>query len=135
MKIGKCILCDNILKYKRGDRKIKKFCNTQCMQDYKLNERMLLLEQNLLTGNPKTIKRCILKRDGHKCVICNNEKWFGEPIPLIMDHIDGNSENNKSDNLRLVCGNCDMLLPTYKSKNKGNGRAVRRQRYQEGKSY
>jgi len=38
-------------------------------------------------------------------------------------------------NLRLVCGNCDMLLPTYKSKNKGNGRHNRRKRYAEGKSY
>jgi hypothetical protein len=52
-----------------------------------------------------------------------------------MDHIDGNSENNHLSNLRLVCGNCDMLLPTYKSKNKGNGRAYRRERYANGKSY
>lgn len=26
------------------------------------------------------------------------------------------------DNLRLVCGNCDMQLPTYKSKNKNSDR-------------
>ncbi len=135
MKIDKCQHCNNILEYKKGDRSNKKFCNIQCQQDHKLLERMKLMEQGLLFGEPRTIKRCVLKRDGHKCVICHNEKWMGEPIPLIMDHIDGNSDNNKGDNLRLVCGNCDMLLPTYKSKNKGNGRAVRRQRYQEGKSY
>ena len=52
-----------------------------------------------------------------------------------MDHIDGNSDNWMDNNLRLVCGNCDMQLPTYKSKNLGNGRYKRRQRYLEGKSY
>jgi len=53
----------------------------------------------------------------------------------VMDHIDGNADNNSLDNFRLVCGNCDMQLPTYKNKNKGNGRAWRRKRYAEGKSY
>ena len=42
-----------------------------------------------------------------------------------MDHIDGNSENNRLDNLRLICSNCDMQLPTYKAKNKGKGRKDR----------
>lgn len=52
-----------------------------------------------------------------------------------MDHIDGNSDNWSLDNLWLVCGNCDMLLPTYKGKNIGNGRYKRRERYKQGKSY
>ena len=33
-----------------------------------------------------------------------------------------------------VCGNCNMQLPTFASKNRGNGRFYRRQRYAEGKS-
>ena len=49
--------------------------------------------------------------------------------------MNGDSENCALDNLRLVCGNCDMQLPTYKSKNRGKGRAWRRRRYAEGKSY
>jgi len=56
-------------------------------------------------------------------------------MPLVLDHVDGNSENNKLENFRLVCGNCDMQLPTYKNKNKGNGRHYRMKRYKEGKSY
>ena len=56
-------------------------------------------------------------------------------MPVVMDHIDGNSDNWLDSNLRLVCGNCDMQLPTYKNKNKGKGRHSRRLRYQQGKSY
>jgi hypothetical protein len=80
-------------------------------------------------------KRYIKEKTGHKCSICLIQEWQGKPVPLVLDHISGNSEDWSITNLRLVCGNCDMQLPTYKSKNKGNGRAFRRQRYAEGKSY
>jgi hypothetical protein len=58
-----------------------------------------------------------------------------KPIGLILDHIDGDHANNSIENLRLVCGNCDMQLPTYKSKNRGKGRAFRRERYAKEMSY
>jgi hypothetical protein len=51
---------------------------------------------------------------------------MGERVPLILDHIDGNSTNWSVANLRLVCGNCDMQLPTYKGRNKGSGREWRK---------
>lgn len=56
-------------------------------------------------------------------------------MPLVLDHVDGDSTNGKLDNLRVICNNCDALTPTYKSKNIGKGRAFRRKRYEEGKSY
>lgn len=70
------------------------------------------------------------------CAICGGPStWQGLPLTLILDHIDGNPDNSRRDNLRLVCPNCDSQLPTYKSRNRGNGRSYRRQRYADGKSY
>ena len=86
------------------------------------------------------IRNALLRIRGNKCEICGVEEWTGvndepRPILLVMDHINGDSSDNKLSNVRLVCSNCDATLPTYKSKNKGNGRHSRRQRYADGKSY
>ena len=61
--------------------------------------------------------------------------WLGQPIPLEMDHTDGNHRNNSLDNLKLLYPTCHALTPTYKAKNKGNGRYSRMKRYHNGKSY
>ena len=91
--------------------------------------------QECLTGMDKTIKKYLINRLGNHCQICGVSSWIGKELVLVLDHVDGNSNNNHRNNLRLVCPNCDSQLPTFKSKNKGKGRHSRRKRYSEGKSY
>jgi hypothetical protein len=57
------------------------------------------------------------------------------PLALVLDHIDGDPTNNRRENLRLICLNCDSRLPTYKSRNRGRGAHYRRRRYADGQSY
>lgn len=53
------------------------------------------------------------------CQCCNIEPWWnGKEMPLILDHINGINNDNRLENLRFVCSNCDSQLPTYKSKNR-----------------
>lgn len=47
-------------------------------------------------------------------------------VPIQMEHIDGNSTNNRLENLKLLCPNCHSLTPTYGALNKGSGRKNRK---------
>jgi hypothetical protein len=66
-------------------------------------------------------KRVVIEQGG-KCFRCNVSEWMGEPLTLQVDHEDGDTRNNKRDNLRGLCPNCHSQTPTYcgKKRNRGN---------------
>ena len=120
----RCLNCG-----KEPSRSFYKYCSNKCQQEYVWSLLVVEIEslQRIPDGrSDRVIKRYLLEKTGHQCSICKNTDWMGDPIPLELDHIDGNSSNSNLNNFRLVCGNCGMKLPTYKSKNKGNGREYRR---------
>jgi hypothetical protein len=117
------------------------YCSNACQQ---AAERRRNIATWLETGEVRTayshsghfIRHHLLAQQFECCAICgSNDEWMGLPLAFVLDHIDGNASNNNRDNLRLVCPNCDSQLPTFKARNRGNGRAWRRQRYLDGKSY
>lgn len=73
----------------------------------------------------RTVRQYLIYKYGNKCMICGLEKWQNQKIPLVCDHIDGNSKNTDITNFRIICNNCDALLPTFKGKNRGKGRKMR----------
>lgn len=54
-----------------------------------------------------------------QCEVCMGTRWNGKPIPLELDHVDGDRANNLLENLRLLCPNCHALTPTYRGRNIG----------------
>jgi len=133
-----CCFCKSPIK-----KNAVKYCSLRCQADHRwarLEEQVRINNGFASTdsyGRANTIRKYLLRTRGHKCSACGLEKWKDQPIPLTMDHIDGDSSNNSLPNLRLICCNCDALSPTYKGRNKGKGkgRAYRRERYAEGKSW
>ncbi len=48
------------------------------------------------------------------CELCGqDEMWRGRPMALILDHINGIGNDNRIENLQIVCPNCAATLDTH----------------------
>ena len=118
-----CKNCNKKLEYNQ-----KLYCSLKCFNDKRWTKTVTKIEEDqFISDNRRNIARkYLVYKYGHECQICNNTTWNKKPIPLILDHIDGNSDNGSLTNLRIICPNCDAQLSTYKGANKGKGRKYRR---------
>lgn len=53
------------------------------------------------------------------CSGCGLTAWQGRLVPLELDHVNGRREDNRLENLRLLCPNCHALTDTWRGRNIG----------------
>lgn len=57
----------------------------------------------------------------YQCAICGLPPlWNDKPLVLTLDHKNGKNKDNRIENLRWVCPNCDRQSDTYGMRNKKN---------------
>lgn len=96
----------------QGHAKGKKF-------DYRKKPLVEILIKDSRYSSHKLRQRLIEENiKEHKCECCGLNEWLGEPIPLELEHVDGNHYNNTLENLKILCPNCHAKTPTYRGKNK-----------------
>ena len=78
------------------------------------------------------VKRYLIEKYGYQCNKCKLSTWNNLPISLELEHKNGDGHDNRLENVELLCPNCHAQTPTYRAKNKGNGRPERRARYIKG---
>lgn len=97
-----------------------------CNQGKKFKKESIPLE-NILTKN-STYSRGHLKKRlindnilENKCYICNMDPvWQNKKLVMVIDHINGISNDNRIENLRLVCPNCHSQTETFAGKKPKN---------------
>lgn len=81
--------------------------------DYHLTEGSLIQSFRL----KRLLFRAGLKKA--ECELCGWAKQsLDGRIPLELDHINGKRNDNRIENLRVLCPNCHSLQPTHRGKNK-----------------
>lgn len=92
-------------------------------QQTSVHRKKRSMEEILVKNSTYTTSNHLKKRllnEGyfeHRCMSCDLDTWLDQPIPLELDHINGDRRDNRLENLRLLCPNCHALTDTYRGKN------------------
>lgn len=82
----------------------------------KLNE---ILVENSKYSSSNHLKNRLIKEGilEYKCAECGIKNiWNNKPISLHLDHINGINNDNRINNLRILCPNCHSQTATYAGK-------------------
>lgn len=81
-----------------------------------------LFSENSRTINdgPRLIRRLLELGWTYACSECGIFEWRGQQLVLHLDHINGIANDNRFENLRLLCPNCHSQTETYCNRKRPN---------------
>ena len=89
-----------------------------------VNNELKKVDKNKLfckgSKHARTILRKTILQENlipYKCAICGITEWQGKTLSLELDHINGENNDNRLENLRFLCPNCHSQTTTYGSRN------------------
>ena len=66
----------------------------------------------------RLVRRLLAMGWEYRCSECGIVEWRGAPLVLHLDHINGIANDNRFENLRLLCPNCHSQTDTYCGRNR-----------------
>jgi 5-methylcytosine-specific restriction endonuclease McrA len=94
---------------------------------YKRPLKSYLVENSPYQSNKLRIRLLVEGIKPHQCEVCGNSTWNNKLIPLELDHINGVNNDNRLENLRIICPNCHAQTEHYRGNNWG--KAARKHHY------
>jgi 5-methylcytosine-specific restriction endonuclease McrA len=107
---------------------ISHFLNkSEYMKSMHSENKLNKINDDFIFSNETKVARSVVKSRiisnniiPYECKFCKNKgEWHGKKITLILDHINGISYDNRLENLRFLCPNCNSTLETHCKGHKG----------------
>jgi hypothetical protein len=79
-----------------------------------------ILIENSSYSNTSALRERLIKSGfkEHRCERCLNTEWLGQPIKLELNHMNGVNNDNRINNLEIICPNCHSMTSNYRGRNK-----------------
>jgi hypothetical protein len=119
-------ICEQCCVAFTSKHKEARFCSMGCHQKHRY---LTVSVPKIIAGEAShdTVRLYLLRTIG-ECQECGQGQiWNNKPLSLHMDHIDGDSDNNSLNNVRLLCPHCHSQTNNFGVKNKGS--SSRRAKY------
>ena len=98
---------------------------------FKFSERVIRNDEEIFVEDSPvhqtTLRRRYLSGEytPYICSICGQEPvWQGKELTLILDHINGHNHDDRLENLRWICPNCNQQLDTFSGRNKSTEKKI-----------
>lgn len=99
------------------------FCSTKCRSEQAMRQHLPkfkdVIQQKVSNKNFENYNSTdavIPARDPapvqrpNRCEVCLIEDYQGKPLQFVLTHLDGNTNNDRPSNLKLLCPNCSSQV-------------------------
>lgn len=106
---------------------VYKYCSSKCQHEYLRREFIEKWKKGEVDGTTCNgfsvsihIRHYLLEKNNYKCEKCgfSGVNPYTNNTVLQIHHIDGDSSNNKEENLQVLCPNCHAMTDNFGSRNK-----------------
>lgn len=85
----------------------------------RIPDKDVFCENSSYTNRAGIKKRLYESGVKEECVLCGlGSEWNGQPITLQLDHINGIWNDNRKENLQILCPNCHSQTETFAGRTK-----------------